>query len=695
MRIEKVHIRNFRLLADVELQLEEQTTVVVGRNNSGKTSLSEVIRRFLNDTGTTFQLEDFSNASYDSFCAALKAKNDGEDEDEIRKLIPYIELRIYFRYDAAQPHLGSLSAFVIDLDPDCTQALAIARYELKDGAIDSLFDGQPSCELTPELRVEFCRSIRERVPQMFTTNVWAQDPTDDTNCKPMPQAALRSLLTFDFVNAQRGLDDTTTRDTDVLAKILEGLFTTASSSSANDEDKKIADALSEAVQNIQLEIDKDVNVKLKALLPALETFGYPGLGGTALETETRLDVKRLLSNNTKVRYAGYSGVHLPESYNGLGIRNLIFILLQLVHFYKAFRAQTNPPGVHLVFIEEPEAHLHPQMQEVFIRQLSKLVEQLSAGDVDGTPWPVQFVVSTHSSHIANEAGFEAIRYFLATSVEAPVGVRNTKIKDLRVGLKATPEEHRNFLHQYLTLTRCDLFFADKAILVEGTSERLLLPAMIGKLEKSETALPKLSSQYVTVMEVGGAFAHLFFELLDFLELRSLIITDLDAVSEAGGEACPVHQGAGTSNACIKKWFTADVSITDLLAKQNDDKIANKRRLAYEVPEVNSDPCGRSLEDAFVLANQALFSTGGTTADEKEIAAWEYVATLKKAEFALTHAIDVKTWSTPRYINEGLRWLAQSDIAPGQDVPDVVAAIPGDGGADFTTETAAQTGGNIG
>ncbi len=54
----------------------------------------------------------------------------------------------------------------------------------------------------------------------------------------------------------------------------------------------------------------------------------------------------------------------------------------------------------------------------------------------------------------------------------------TKIKDLRKGLNHIPIEDKKFLHQYMTLTRCDLFFADKAILVEGLSERLLLPVII-------------------------------------------------------------------------------------------------------------------------------------------------------------------------------------------------------------------------
>ena len=77
-------------------------------------------------------------------------------------------------------------------------------------------------------------------------------------------------------------------------------------------------------------------------------------------------------------------------------------------------------------------------------------------------------------------------------------------------------------------------------MIEGTSERLLLPVIIEKLEKAEPEAPKLSSQYMTTMEVGGAYAHLFFALLDFLELRTLIITDLDSILNRA--ACPVHQG---------------------------------------------------------------------------------------------------------------------------------------------------------
>ena len=660
MHIKKVTVRNFRLLAEVELVLENEATLIVGRNNSGKTSLSEVIRRFLVDQSPKFQIEDFSNVSYDRFCEALSAKNAGQQDAHVRSLIPSIELRLLFRYKAEQPELGSLSEFVIDLDPDCNEALVVARYELCDGAIDTLFAEQPADELTDESRQTFFKALRERIPSLFVANIWAEDPNDPTNRKQMSVSALRSLLKTGFVNAQRGLDDNTSRDTDVLARILEGLFTAAKSPTSDWGDQLVAQALQKAVSGIQEMIANDFQGALKKLMPTLRTFGYPGLDGSEMETETTLDVERLLSSHTKVRYAGRHGVLLPESYTGLGVRNLIFILLQIVSFYRTFRAEPAPPGVHLVFIEEPEAHLHPQMQEVFIRQVSKIAHQLSSQEGALSPWPVQFVVSTHSSHVANAAGFEAIRYFLPTS--GTDGVRRTKVKDLREGMRGTPKDHRKFLHQYLTLTRCDLFFADKAALVEGTSERLLLPVIIEKLEKAEADGPKLSSQYMTIMEVGGAYAHIFFDLLEFLELPTLIITDLDSVVAAGGVACPVHEGTATSNACIKFWFDdGDHSPAGLLARNDEAKVKGRRRIAFQRPEVEGGPCGRTFEDAFMLANSAMFGIEGAGPDDQACCALAKLSKLKKSDFALKYAIEETDWAAPGYILDGLRWLVAGEV----------------------------------
>ena len=672
MQIHKVSVKNFRLLANVELVLEDQITLVVGRNNSGKTSLSEIIRRFLEDQSPKFNIEDFSNISYEDFLYALRAHNEDKDENEIRELIPRIELQLLFKYNPEESNLGSLSDFIVDLNPDCDEALVVARYELRHGDIKKFFADQPTGQLTQEERLAYLQTLRERIPDLFITNIWAEDPNDTTNRKQMPVSALRTLLKTGFVNAQRGLDDDTSRESDVLAKILESLFSAAKLPTADKEEHNIAKDLQEAVSGIQKTIEGQFKDGLKKLMPTLRTFGYPGLDGSELETETILNVERLLSRHTKVKYAGHEGILLPESYTGLGIRNLIFILLQIVKFYRTFRTESTAPCVQLVFIEEPEAHLHPQMQEVFINQVSKIAHQLSEHEDEPLPWPVQFIVSTHSSHIANAAGFEGIRYFLPTSINS---ARHTKIKDLRQGLSDTTNIEKRFLHQYLTLTRCDLFFADKAILIEGTGERLLLPVIIKKLDESISDGPKLSSQYMTTIEVGGAYAHIFFNLLDFLELRTLIITDIDTVN-AEKKACPVHQGEATSNACLNTWFNERSqllkirSANGLLAKSETEKIRGNRRIAYQQPEEEDGPCGRTFEDAFMLANPGKFSIEGTTSDERELCARDKLDQIKKSKFALQYAIEDTDWSSPVYILDGLRWLAKDYIPDADTKTDV-------------------------
>lgn len=668
MQLKKIAINNFRLLHDVEILLEAQTTVIVGRNNSGKTSLTEVMNRLFDAKRTTFRFEDFSFCSHHRFWQAYAAHKAGTADAEIRTQLPAIEVRLTFSYGADEP-LGLLSEFVIDLSPDCTDALVIVRFTLGDGDLAALFAELPEPE--EKNRNEFFATIGERVARLYKTSIVAADPNDPGNAIAIEAPAFKALCASGFIGAHRGLDDSTQKDRVVIGKVLEKLFTTAQGNADDTESHTTAKELEAAVKDVQTKIGTDFNQKLDALLPALTIFGYPGLADPKLLTQTILDVSALLTGHTKILYTGTNGVHLPEGYNGLGMRNIILILLQLREFYKGYAATTPKPAVHVVFIEEPEVHLHPQMQEVFIRKLNEIAGVF--GKEGGSAWPVQFIVSTHSSHVANEAHFETIRYFHSIN-EPGSGIPKASIKDLRQGLAGKGEPERSFLHQYMTLTRCDLFFADKAILIEGTTERLLLPKMIHIVDADQPAGKKLGNQYISTIEIGGAYAHIFFDLLEFLDLRALIITDIDSVKPNAGNrliACPVNEGTKTSNACLKALFGNDVAPSALIVTADSAKVAGKRRIAFQVPHEAGGPCGRSFEDAFMLANPDLFPSQIEGHPEREMEAWLAAQEVKKSEFALRHALGDAPWITPRYIREGLVWLADTDETP---VPAPVAAV---------------------
>ena len=107
----------------------------------------------------------------------------------------------------------------------------------------------------------------------------------------------------------------------------------------------------------------------------------------------------------------------------------------------------------------------------------------------------------------------------------------------------------------MTISRCDLYFCDKAILVEGAAERLLIPDMINKCDQAglfNTKSPTLASQYCSIIEVGGAYAHRFFDFIDFLGIPTLILTDIDFVTSKG-KKCLKDKAKRTSNATIMKW----------------------------------------------------------------------------------------------------------------------------------------------
>ena len=295
----------------------------------------------------------------------------------------------------------------------------------------------------------------------------------------------------------------------------------------------------------------------------------------------------------------------------------------------------------------------------------------------------QITVTTHSAHILDAVDFAKVRYFrrceLAGEDPAKITTFNaSKVHSLRdfqpAAVKVEGQETDeagalNFLQRYMKLTHCDLFFADAAVLIEGTVEKLLLSKMIGK------CAPGLQTKYLTTLEVGGAYAHRFAGLMKFLRIPYLVITDIDSVEPGGHhKVCRAdEEGALTSNASLKEFLNVK-SISDLIGINMDDKShpIEDRSIAFQISvSVTQDEetvmmLGRTLEEIFVYQNIQFFrekklELGIDIPDELPDAyqkIFERVksASFKKTEFALGVLASSEDWEVPKYIVEGLGWL---------------------------------------
>lgn len=719
MKIKEIIIENFRLLKEFRLELEDDLSLLIGKNNVGKTSLLVVLDKFLNYGETKkFQYNDFNL----DFRSELKKmiENDKVEQNDYKEL--GIRLRLLIEYNN-EDDLEYISPILMDLDVENNFLGLGFDYTLSYDMYLNLRDSyQTFKEHEKEKETKSRKKDEQYVAKTLDDFLGSKQSLyfylvrksihidKDTgsfeersyiNLKDVTNFNLKDIVNFQYINAKRNVDNkevdkTLSTQTSELYKVQE----------TDDEQQEAIEQFQDRLKDTDVVLSSVYDKMFADIIDKVKTFGGMSKNETIIKVVSSLQHRELLKGNTTVVYQ-QADKELPENYNGLGYMNLISMIFDIELIIKKMQRnkERKPADINLLFIEEPEAHTHPQMQYVFIKNIKDL---LGKGILlkNGLFRKLQYIVSSHSAHIVADCDFDDIKYIVHSQKNGifeknSVVAKNMKDLQKEYECDAEHKQYFAFLKQYLTLNRSELFFADKAVFIEGDTERILLPAMMKKVDE-EVGLTEnenyLLSQNVSIIEVG-AYSHIFEKFIRFIGLRKgLIITDLDCCepvekTDKNGRKTTKYQKAQydatndtlvTSNASIK-YFLNTSSIKDILSdvpvKLSWDDTAKcwKREdhgnimLAFQYGKEGAyQP--RSFEDAFFSENKEFITSNTFSSLDPECVEKfkednnPYELAQKgvngKSSLAIEILLNGNTetnselgrWNIPTYIKEGLLWL---------------------------------------
>jgi putative ATP-dependent endonuclease of OLD family len=404
--------------------------------------------------------------------------------------------------------------------------------------------------------------------------------------------------------------------------------------------------------------------RLVSLIAALAPVGHPdrqaivdaaALANTALDTiqtitDARLHVAgRLDSMTGRGRFAQHSGLAFDDpkfervvgslrakigqlaalemDENGLGYNNLLYMSVLLAAIADA--PQDEEPTLRVLLVEEPEAHLHPQLQDL-------LMHFLESEAVGAT----QVIVTTHSPTFASSARVDRLTVLARGADEALPQARLPR----DFGLE---DKQLAYLRRFLDVTKASLFFARAVVLVEGVAEQLLVPVIAERLGRL------LASNGVAVINIGGVAFPPFTDLFGPKKLpyRLAIVSDGDAQP-------PAEELKGEAEALSPR---AEL----LKARAGDNVLVTlaERTLEWDLAAAGNDAVMlKALEEVKPIAGPRLRADlGGKTPAERADAILASVKAVKgryAQELAELLADEEQPLVVPRYLREAIEWVTE-------------------------------------
>lgn len=495
MLLNKIKIKNYRNYRDTEINFNDEINIIVGANNSGKTNILHIIS--LLSTEIKLTVEDFNkNLLYKDF-------------KTYKEISPVIQIEYFVKHSMSYETLNSgfsrLEKFIIydengdisssDKDFFDVNAIIIIKYEL-----DPKYENEYKKSMNNVNSYEEFTHILAKYEQYYQINYY-----NSVSNEKIEKRNVKNLFNIEVINANRNIDEITSSTKKyVKCKMSDNKEDIDSLNS--DINSSIKTRLNPITDSINEEIQKDQ-----------ENIGVSNGKNDFIATfEFNSDFTEFFKFELNNATIGYN---LPLDNNGLGYNNLIYIR-NSINF-------KNENEFNLLLIEEPEAHLHPNMQYKLINYI-KAYKNTSKNSN-------QVFITTHSSNITASANIDDIILvdYVCTKDEQNVKCINLKdnfnseiIKEkFDINIKQDElTKNKAHLHKFLDVTRSDLLFADSVILVEGLSEKIFIPhAYLKKYGEN------LVDKYVSIIEVGGITFKNFLPLFLGTSKKVLCISDVDYV----------------------------------------------------------------------------------------------------------------------------------------------------------------------
>lgn len=521
------------------------TTLIIGKNNTGKTTVVNALRMLCNNeqpSASDFNLsylnelfnqykQDFEADSVTNFESletptlefTLMIKVDFSDEDLMTHLAPFIPIS---EVDNGNPVSVRIVAKVVLAEEAEFKEKVSGVFKRTDSVVNKLKEKQQFDKFYALLSKG--NSISQTEGNLYQT-VFV-----DCNGKVTEKFSIKKLINVKEIRANRHLKD------DVLSAVFNRIVAFQFS---NDVDSR--SSLEASIESINEKISHNVGAKSNDISKVLG------------EIEGKEKVNLSLSGNVTydaimkglIKYNFMDGeYYIPEDQFGLGYINLLNIIGEIIHFVDSYENKSHFSRINLLFIEEPEAFMHPQMQEFFIKRIdnavTKALEIANTSSEDIKTLRCQIAITTHSSHIVNSKihasnTFNNLNYL--TSIKKCTKVINLTDAAV-VSIDETDADKKlSFIKKHIKYKVSELFFSDAVIFVEGITEETLLNYF---LEKH----PVLSNYYISVFNINGAHGKLYLPLAKKLSVPSLIVTDLD-IKRAACEKNENHKETESCDVC--------------------------------------------------------------------------------------------------------------------------------------------------